>query len=396
MAAKSRTVAVVYGASPGAGGLGLHAATVLDALGDGKLELHAFGPEAVSEWPLPKGVPKAVWHAPPVGVPKWKQRYTYLRWNHGRLMLKERVSLGKWAVGQIERLRPDLCYVFSEIGLETLHWARGVGVPTLLDSPTNHVQRFRSVRERESERLCSTKFRGHPSEAMVERVQAEYKLADRIRVASSVAKNSMIEAGLPAEKIEVINLPLNLNRFTPEGVGRPCVHGPLRLCYIGSLDLGKGFVYLLRALKLLGQDKVELEIVGATGDRCCRRIFERERVGLNVKCAPGDPLPAYHRAELLAMPSLDDGFGFVVAEAMACGLPVIVTDRCGAAELVRPGETGWIIPAGCVEAIAEALDQALQRREALQTMGRLAREDVERSLSALPRASLSTWIDSQF
>jgi len=156
--------------------------------------------------------------------------------------------------------------------------------------------------------------------------------------------------------------------------------------------LRKGFVYLLRAIKLLGPRVVKLEIVGATGDRWCRKLFESERRGLDLECTPGDPLAAYHRAELLVLPSLEDGFGFVVAEAMACGLPVIVTDCCGASEWVRADETGWVIRAGQAEALASALDHAMRRRAELRSMGRFAREDVERRASLQCLTAVSSWV----
>jgi glycosyltransferase involved in cell wall biosynthesis len=122
---------------------------------------------------------------------------------------------------------------------------------------------------------------------------------------------------------------------------------------------------------------VSLEIVGATGNRTTRKFFEEECKGLRVRAAPGDPVPAYHRAEVFVLPSLHDGFGFVVAEAMACGLPVIVTEDCGAASWVREGRTGWIVPSASVDALVDALSDAMRRRKELPTMGSVARTDVE-------------------
>jgi glycosyltransferase involved in cell wall biosynthesis len=90
---------------------------------------------------------------------------------------------------------------------------------------------------------------------------------------------------------------------------------------------------------------------------------------------PQDPVPVYQRAELLVFPSLHDGFGFVVAEAMACGLPVIVTRDAGASEWVTP-ECGWIVPAADSEAIAAALTDAMSRRSDLTEMGARARAAV--------------------
>ena len=153
--------------------------------------------------------------------------------------------------------------------------------------------------------------------------------------------------------------------------------GPLRVCYVGSLTVLKGFAYLLRAVRTVGPGRVRVEIVGATGDRGSKELFAREIAGLDVVAAPGDPVPAYHRAELFVLPSLSDGFGFVAAEALACGLPVVVTDQCGAAEWVRPGDTGWVIPAANVGALASVLEEALARRSDLAAMGAAARRDIE-------------------
>ena len=98
---------------------------------------------------------------------------------------------------------------------------------------------------------------------------------------------------------------------------------------------------------------------------------------MDVALAVGDPIPAYHRAELFVLPSLEDGFGFVAAEAMACGIPVVVTDQCGAAEWVTAGENGWVVPAGNVDALADVLETAIVRRTDLAEMGRHARQAID-------------------
>jgi glycosyltransferase involved in cell wall biosynthesis len=160
------------------------------------------------------------------------------------------------------------------------------------------------------------------------------------------------------------------------------------------LALHKGFVYLLRAARLLGPSSLSLRLIGGTVDRDTRRLFERERRGLDV--VDGGVLalvPELHRAEILVLPTLHDGFGFVAAEAMAAGLPVIVTDQCGAAEWVRHGETGWVIPAGDERALAGALALALDRRRELPEMGRAGRA-VAMRLSGT-EAHLRAWVRGQ-
>jgi glycosyltransferase involved in cell wall biosynthesis len=141
----------------------------------------------------------------------------------------------------------------------------------------------------------------------------------------------------------------------------------------------------------VGPSRVEIEFVGGTGDRGSKHLLATERAGLNVEVRPGDPVPAYHRAELFVLPSLEDGFGFVAAEALACGLPAVVTDQCGAAEWVRPGETGWVVPAGDVNSLARILDVALSHRSRLRSMGEAARSAAECRVPELAFRQLADW-----
>ena len=76
------------------------------------------------------------------------------------------------------------------------------------------------------------------------------------------------------------------------------------------------------------------------------------------------------------LPSRADGFGFVVAEAMSAGLPVIVSSATGAKDLVTEGATGWIFPAGNEIALLDAMKLAAGRKHDLRTMGAHGRQTV--------------------
>lgn len=387
----SRSIAVVYGVPAGVGGLGVHGSTILESLAEGERTVNAFGPAPQGRWTLSKNELPIVWHESSQLIPRWAFRYTGWRWYQGHYQVKMDRLLGQWARKQVERTRPDVCYVFTQIGLETLKWARSAGIPTILDNPNGHIRHYREVCLRESKRWCNSGYIGHPTQAMVDRVEEEYLLADRIRVSSEWSRQSMTAHGVPADKIEVIPLPVDLTRFQPR-TNQTNQNGPLRICFVGDLSLSKGFVYLTQAIRKLGAQFAALQIVGATGNRQTRRLLDRERKDLSLTAAPGDPVPAYHRAELFVLPSLHDGFGFVVAEAMACGLPVIVTKDSGSAGLVRNAENGWIVPAGEVEPLTEALEEALCRRQKLAEMGRQARATVEQHANLNCLKALREWV----
>ncbi|MFY9555145.1 MAG: glycosyltransferase family 4 protein [Blastocatellia bacterium] len=385
------SVAFLCGVKAGAGGLGVQSANAIAALALRGGSLQVFGSGFTSGWPLPERASSIRWNESPSFVSNFAAQYTSLRWRHGDLQFERDAALGAWAAALIERQRPELCYVFTQVGLETLRWARRAGIPTILENPNGHIRNFRAVYDHESLVWCGKKYQGHPNQAMIERVEEEYSLADRIRVSSEWSKASMVEGGVPADKIHVLQQPLNLSRFRPGS--RETKHtGPLRVCFVGSLDLRKGFVYLLRAIRMVANKNAKLTIVGATGDRCCASLLKRERAGLDVTVAPGDPVPAYTDSELFVLPTLEDGSPFSAAEAMASGLPVVVTGSCGAAEWVREGNTGWIIPPRSVEALAEAIETALKKREQLGAMGRAARIDTESRAGSHCIKAVAHWV----
>jgi glycosyltransferase involved in cell wall biosynthesis len=330
----------------------------------------------VNAWPLLAPPPGLHWEHSPPHRQSWFTRNVTRRVWPGRLVLDHDRTLGQWAAAQLDRLRPERVYAFTQVGLESLRWAKSAGVPAVLDNPNGHIRNFANVYRREWARWHGGRYPGHPTSAMIERIELEYALADRIRVSSTWAKESMVRHGVAAEKVFVCAQPIDLTRFVPP-VNRAAGVGPLRISFAGILDLRKGFVYLLRAARALGRGRAAIELVGAVGDRASKRILARERIGLDVTVAPGDPVPAHHRAEVFVQPTLEDGFGFAVVEAMACGLPVIITDQCGAAEWVSHRETGWIIPAGDERALTDVLERCLTDRAMLVEMGLRARQAVE-------------------
>jgi glycosyltransferase involved in cell wall biosynthesis len=316
--------------------------------------------------------------------------WTPLRWHSGLVQFWRDRAIGRFAAGVCRRVRPDACYAFTQVGFEVLQWARAAGVPSVVECPNGHIRGFRDVYVTESSRLCgSDRYRGHPNRAMVARVEQELVVADRVRVSSDWARRSLVDAGIAAKRVTCLQQPVDLERFTPVPMRRQS--GPLRVCFVGMLDLRKGFVYLLRAARLL-PGRIALRFVGATGDRCCRALLARERIGLDVEVRPGDPRPALAEAEVFALPTLEDGSPFAVAEAMACARPVITTRSTGAAEWVRHGETGWIVGAACEHELAAALECAIAERPRLPEMGAEARRDAERRAGTRCDEALAAWV----
>src|SRR3989442_1701991 len=123
-----RSIAVIYGSTAGAGGLGRQAASAIAALADGFVRVHALGPGFIRDDLLTDDIIARVnWISSPLVMSAFASRYTGLRYQHGRLLFKHDSRLGRWALTQMELLRPDYCFCFTQVGLETLRWARRVG-----------------------------------------------------------------------------------------------------------------------------------------------------------------------------------------------------------------------------------------------------------------------------
>lgn len=376
----------MHGVPIGLGGLGVQAGSALRALARHAPEVHAIGPGPAAGWDAPRNI---VWHVTPRS---WTPlfRWTPLRRHSGLSQQLSDYRVGRFAATCLDRVGPDLCYAFTQVALEPLLWATSRGVPAIVESPNGHIRAFRRVYVDETLRWCGSTYVGHPTVRMVERVEREYSLATHIRVSSEWARRSLVAGGAASDRITVLQQPVDLTRYAPSRT-TPAPDPALRVCFVGSLDLRKGFVYLLRALRTAGAP-MALTLVGATGDRCARRLLEQERRGLAVTVAPGDPRPALAHADLFVLPTLEDGSPFAVAEAMASGVPVVTTTSTGAAEWVTSGRSGWIVEPASESALASALEHASSVRGALRDMGLEARAATERRVEGCDEA-FAEWIE---
>ncbi|WP_412505513.1 glycosyltransferase [Roseovarius sp. SYSU LYC5161] len=170
----------------------------------------------------------------------------------------------------------------------------------------------------------------------------------------------------------------------------PVPDGPLRLISIGRFAEQKGQMILVAAMAEIVRHHPDAKLI-LVGDGELRGLIEAEiaRLGLARNIAltgwlsEADVTARLAGSHALVMPSFAEGLPMVIMEAMAAGRPVITTHVAGIPELVKPGENGWLVPAGDAPALAEAvLDMAACSRDKLSNMGArgrqraLARHDV--------------------
>jgi glycosyltransferase involved in cell wall biosynthesis len=208
-----------------------------------------------------------------------------------------------------------------------------------------------------------------------ERLDAECALADRILVGSTFAQQSFVAMGFDARKIVVISYGVDTERFAPRTMLRR--DGVFRVLFVGQIGQRKGMSYLFQGYQQFRRPDSELHLVGSyvSGQEVYARYADLYRYTANV---PHRALPAlFHEADVFVFPSLIEGMGLVVLEAMACGVPVITTTH-GPGDIVRDGIDGFFVPIRDPEAIAARLEQLYRDPALRERLGRNAREQALR------------------
>ena len=273
----------------------------------------------------------------------------------------------------------DVLIGLSSFCYEAILEARNRGVRAIVDHGSLHEASVRKILLKEVDKFGFLLSGNSAQSWLIEKEDAEFHAADHVFALSEVAKRTMVENGIAPAKIFVNHGGVALAHFFPCGIG----DGVFRIIHCSSLTPWKGLHYLLQAFRELALPNAELWIIGpdlglredAIFDRLVRRLCT---LGVSFKGqVPQLQLRTFFsQGSVFVLPSLADGFGLVVPQAMACRLPVIVSDMTGAADLVREGENGFVVPAGDVEALKEKLQFLYDHREICGEMGRRAQKTV--------------------
>jgi glycosyltransferase involved in cell wall biosynthesis len=214
------------------------------------------------------------------------------------------------------------------------------------------------------------------------------KRSDVIRVVSSFLER---KAATVASSVPRVVFPAFTDyELFSHGQGRDQVsrHDPA-IVFIGALYPIKGVSVLLRAMKKIGVSEPSARL-NILGDGPLRPRLEAQvaELGLQGKVfflgrrSQADIVHELRKSRVAVLPSLSEGLGLAAMEAMFCGVPVVASNVGGIPDLVKDGETGFLVAPGDDAALAERLQWMLDHREAADTMGKKGRELVEKNFSA--------------
>ncbi len=248
----------------------------------------------------------------------------------------------------------DNLIAFNGTALAQFRAARGARFQSIsLVAANSHLRRVvrqhaRAYRQYPLERPWATR--------VVRRNISEYAQADRIYVASRYAWESFVEEGVPESVLSLFPLTPD-PRYEPSPTPRTST--TFDIVYIGSLTVNKGVPLLMDAVRRLPYTDIRLVLVGGWKTRGMRRFVQRACArDSRISVAPGDPLPHLRTARLCVHPTYEDGFAYAPAEALACGVPVIVSEDTGMKDLIGSGRNGLIVPTGDLCALTETVQAA--------------------------------------
>ncbi len=259
----------------------------------------------------------------------------------------------------------DIFNCFNSAGLYAMRRAKALGAITLVERSAAHPETQAEILSEEYEKYG----RSLPSvfRRLVRKQVLEYEEADVIVVASEFVRRTMIAHGVPSNRMRLVPLGFEAQRFAPGTQD----DSTFRVLYVGAISLHKGIVYLLEAFRRLALPDSELVLVGALFPEVRALLEDYEGCYRHVPFVPQHKLVEYYQnASVFVMPSLQDGFGMVVYEAAACGLPVIITENVGAE--IRDGQDGFVVPIRDAQAIAERLLYLYQHPQKRMEMGHAA------------------------
>lgn len=201
---------------------------------------------------------------------------------------------------------------------------------------------------------------------------AEIALAGHVLVVSELARRSYAEAGVPPERLHLVPLGVETRLFAPAAGEVPMEErNGAEFVFAGAASRVKGLDLLLEAFARVyaAEPGCRLRVIGPPGDSSAL-LGPPAPAGVSVlgSLSQAELVGRFRSADCLVLPSRNESFGMVVPEALAAGLPAVVSDRVGAAELIEEGRNGWVVPAGDAGALAERLLRCARRPEELRGM----------------------------
>jgi glycosyltransferase involved in cell wall biosynthesis len=276
------------------------------------------------------------WHAP-LGIPpsKFQNRWDLAIWQRAARHIplvrfeqrKIEIQFDDWLLKKVRHLDPGVLHGWNLHVRRTFQALKGQGWKLCLERSCPHNAFQDEILKEEADRL-QLHYQSDPK--VLDEAIEELYLADIISAPSRYSAKSYTDPVLQT-KLRVNPLGCNFRMQAP--FSRP--REPLHVLMVGNSFLRKGAHYLIEAFRLIKEPTARLKIRGDVPKEYANSIQDPriEVVGPVTKSR----LDALYRwANVFCLPSIDEGFGMVTLEALAYGLPLVITENVGSADVLNP------------------------------------------------------------
>lgn len=280
----------------------------------------------------------------------------------------------------VSRMIPQKTEIFigwSSSCLHSLRRAKALGARTVVDEGSSHIFFQKAILTEEYARF-GLKPR-LTSKRIVEKELKEYEEADYVNVPSTFAYNTFLRYGVSDKKLRIIPYGVRLDEFKPV----PKEDDSFRVIFAGALSLRKGVHYLLQAFSELNLPKAELWLIGAVEREIIPFLkrFANEKIRHLGPFKQSDLFRYYSQGSVFCLPSITEGFGIVLPQAMACGLPIIATTNTGGPDLITDGREGFIVPIRDIHRLKEKILYLYEHPDERKGMGESAHKRVSENFT---------------
>jgi glycosyltransferase involved in cell wall biosynthesis len=276
-------------------------------------------------------------------------------------------TFGRWLARRLHESEWDVTQLWSGVAEEHLSTPRTARLRTVMRESA-HIREQVTILKDERERLgVSVDL---PGRWRIEREEREYAMADCVFVSSSFARDSFLRAGLPPERLALVEFGADVGAFGPRSkdVDERCRRlqsgQPIRVLNVGAASVRKGtwdFGQVARGLP-----RFEFRCVGDI-EPVARSLASAlvGRVEFTGRVPQSTLNEHYRWADVFVFPTLEDGFAAVLAQAAAAGLPIVATTNCCAPDLLAGRPASWIVPIRRPDLIIEQLEWCDVNRDEL-------------------------------
>ena len=211
-------------------------------------------------------------------------------------------------------------------------------------------------------------------EERIKRQVLETEIVDWIWCISKLVKDSYLSNGVNEGKLIDLSLGVDFDKYSAVSTKKSQLNKEFIILFVGNVNPEKGVHVLLEAINKSKLENIKIIFNGGLPDYF-ESIFNNhvqilKHRNISIIVNPGEPSQNYGAASIFVLPSVHESFGLVVLEAMAAGLPVIVSDMVGAKDCVKEGVNGYVFSSGNSDELSIILKKLYSNKELVDKMGR--------------------------